>query len=95
MFLVPFFDLQNFILLVRTVPFPRKIIFIGSYTAKCNYFLLYELIQDLPYISVVYIAEKTHQDSKIASRYMYIEGDSNFKIEALNQSINQFNNFVI
>ena len=52
MFLVPFFDLQNFILLVRTVPFLRKIIFISSYTAKNNYFLLYELIQDLPYIKV-------------------------------------------
>ena len=49
MFLVPFFDLQNFILLVRTVPFLRKIFFISSYTAKNNYFLLYELIQDLPY----------------------------------------------
>ena len=49
MFLVPFFDLQNFILLVRTVPFLRKIIFISSYIAKNNYFLLYELIQDLPY----------------------------------------------
>ena len=49
MFLVPFFDLQNFILLVRTVPFLRKIIFNSSYTAKNNYFLLYELIQDLPY----------------------------------------------
>ena len=50
MFLVPFYDLQNFILLVRTVPFLRKIIFISSYTAKNNYFLLYELIQDLPYL---------------------------------------------
>ena len=49
MFLVPFFDLQNFILLVRTVQFLRKIFFISSYTAKNNYFLLYELIQDLPY----------------------------------------------
>ena len=49
MFLVPFFDLQNFILLVRTLPFLRKIFFISSYTAKNNYFLLYELIQDLPY----------------------------------------------
>ena len=49
MLLVPFFDLQNFILIVRTVPFLRKIIFISSYTAKNNYFLLYELIQDLPY----------------------------------------------
>ena len=29
-----FFDLQNFILLVRTVPFFRKIISISSYTAK-------------------------------------------------------------
>ena len=59
MFLVPFFDLQNFILLVRTVPFLKKIIFISSYTAKNNYFLLYQLIQDLPYIlfnqSKVYI----------------------------------------
>ena len=53
MFLVPFFDLQNFILLVRTVPFLRKIIFISSYTAKNNYFLLYELIQDLPYVLCV------------------------------------------
>ena len=50
MFLVPFFDIQNFILLVRTVPFLRKIIFISSYTTENNYFLLYELIQDLPYI---------------------------------------------
>ena len=53
MFLVPFFDLQNFILLVRTVPFLRKIFFISSYTAKNNYFLLYELIQDLPYLNSV------------------------------------------
>ena len=37
MFLVPFFD-PKFILLVRTVPFLRKIIFISSYTAKNNYF---------------------------------------------------------
>ena len=44
-----FIDLQNFILLVRTVPFFRKIFFISSYTEKNNYFLLYELIQDLPY----------------------------------------------
>ena len=51
MFLVPFFDLQNFILLVRTVPFLREIFFISSYTAENNYFLLYELIQDLPYYS--------------------------------------------
>ena len=50
MFFVPFFDLQNFNLLVRTVPFLRKIIFISSYTAENNYFLLYELIQDLPYV---------------------------------------------
>ena len=50
MFWHRFIDLQNFILLVRTVPFLRKIIFISSYTAKNNYFLLYELIQDLPYI---------------------------------------------
>ena len=50
MFFVLFFDLQNFNLLVRTVPFLRKIIFISSYTAENNYFLLYELIQDLPYL---------------------------------------------
>ena len=48
MFLPRFIDLQNFILLVPTVPFLRKIIFISSYTEKNNYFLLYELIQDLP-----------------------------------------------
>ena len=30
--------------------FFRKIIFISSYTEKNNYFLLYELIQDLPYL---------------------------------------------
>ena len=45
-----FIDLQNFILLVRTVSFFMKIIFISSYTEKNNYFLLYELIQDLPYL---------------------------------------------
>ena len=44
-----FIDLHNFILLVCTVSFFRKIIFISSYTEKNNYFLLYELIQDLPY----------------------------------------------
>ena len=49
MFLSHFIDLQNFILLVRTVMFFRKIIFISSYTERNNYFLLYELIQDLPY----------------------------------------------
>ena len=49
MFLPRFIELQNFILLVRTAPFFRKIIFISSYTEKNNYFLLYELIQDLPY----------------------------------------------
>ena len=46
-----FIDLQNFILLVRTVSFFRKIFFISSYTEKNNYFLLYELIQDLPYMT--------------------------------------------
>ena len=51
MFLAPFSDLQNFIILVRTVQFLRKIIFISSYTAENNYFLLYELIQDLPYLN--------------------------------------------
>ena len=50
MFWPRFIDLHNFILLVRTVPFLRKIIFISSYTEKNNYFLLYELIQDLPYM---------------------------------------------
>ena len=47
MFWPHFVDLQNFILLVRTVPFFRKTICISSYTEKNNYFLLYELIQDL------------------------------------------------
>ena len=31
--------------------FFRKIIFISSYTEKNYYFLLYELIQDLPYLN--------------------------------------------
>ena len=53
MFLAPFSDLQNFIILVRTVQFLRKIIFISSYTAENNYFLLYELIQDLPYYKYI------------------------------------------
>ena len=56
MFWPHFIDLQNFILLVRTVPFFRKIICISSYTEKNNYFLLYELIQDLPY----YLSVKIH-----------------------------------
>ena len=67
MFLVPFFDLQNFILLVRTVLFLRKIIFISSYTAENNYFLLYELIQDLPYFfqgEVTINYNKLHADPK-------------------------------
>ena len=38
MFWPRFIDIQNFILLVRTVPFLRKIIFISSYTEKNNYF---------------------------------------------------------
>ena len=50
MFWPHFIDLQNFILLVRTVPLFMKIIFISSYTEKNNYFLLYELIQYLPYV---------------------------------------------
>ena len=49
MFWPRFIDLQNFILLVRTVSLFRKIIFISSYTDRNNFFLLYELIQDLPY----------------------------------------------
>ena len=49
MFWPRFIDLQNFILLVRTVPFFREIICISSYTYINNYFLLFELIQDLPY----------------------------------------------
>ena len=66
MFLVPFFDLQNFILLVRTVPFLRKIFFISSYTAKNNYFLLYELIQDLPYsLSVRPQDDRLHNQSLV------------------------------
>ena len=64
MFLVPFFDLQNFILLVRTVQFLRKIFFISLYTAKNNYFLLYELIQDLPYLNLSY-----HTEFQILSLY--------------------------
>ena len=53
MFWPRFIDLQNFILLVRIGPFFfcfffQEIIFISSYTEKNNYFLLYELIQDLP-----------------------------------------------
>ena len=44
-------------------------------------------------ISVVYIAEKTPRTLRFASRYL--DADSNFKVEALNQSINQFNNFAI
>ena len=43
---------------------------------------------------MLFILLKRHPRAlKVASRY--IEGDSNFKIEALNQSMNQFNNFVI
>ena len=53
MVLPRFIDLKNFILLVRTVPFLRKKIFISSYTEKNDNFLLYELIQDLPYISAL------------------------------------------
>ena len=50
MFWPRFIDLQNFILLIRTVPFFRKIICISSYTEKIFFFFfLYELIQDLPY----------------------------------------------
>ena len=49
MFWPLFIDLQNFILIVRTVPFFRKIFFISSYTEKNNCFLLYELIKDLLY----------------------------------------------
>ena len=44
-----FSDHRIFILLVRTVAFSQKIIFNSSYIEKHNYFLLYELIQDLPY----------------------------------------------
>ena len=43
-----FSDHLNFILLVRTVAFSQKIIFNSSYTEENNYFLLYELIQELP-----------------------------------------------
>ena len=44
---------RNFILLVRTVAFSQKILFNSSYTKENNYFLLYELIQDLPYVNYV------------------------------------------
>ena len=49
MFWPRFIDLDNFILIVRTVSFFRKIIFNSSYTEENSYFLLYELMQDLPY----------------------------------------------
>ena len=42
-----FSDHRNFILLVRTVTFFQKIILNSLYTEENNYFLLYELIQDL------------------------------------------------
>ena len=43
---------------------------------------------------MLFILLKRHPRTlKFASTY--IEGDLNFKIEALNQSINQFNNLVI
>ena len=71
MFLVPFFDLQNFILLVRTVLFLRKIIFISSYTAENNYFLLYELIQDLPYMVHFYVAVAQDTANKTVSETFY------------------------
>ena len=45
-----FIDHRDFILLVHTVTFSQKIVFNSSYTEKNNYFLLYKLIQDLPYI---------------------------------------------
>ena len=48
MFWPRFIDVQNCIALVRTVPIFRKRIFNSSYTEKNIYFLLYELIQDLP-----------------------------------------------
>ena len=48
MFWPRFSDHRNFILLVRTVAFSQKIFFNSSYTDENNYFLLYELIQDLP-----------------------------------------------
>ena len=70
MFLVPFFDLQNFILLVRTVPFLRKIFFISSYTAKNNYFLLYELIQDLPYRLKLWYTKMMH-NQRVFNLYVY------------------------
>ena len=55
MFWPRFIDLQNFILSVRTVQLFKKIILISSYTEKNNYFLLYELIQDLPYVHKVLV----------------------------------------
>ena len=44
-----FSDHMIFILLNRTVAFSQKIIFNSSYIKENDYFLLYELIQDLPY----------------------------------------------
>ena len=58
MFWPRFIDLHNFILLVRTVSFFQENIFISSYTEKNNYFLLYELIQDLPYSVTMNIFRK-------------------------------------
>ena len=42
----------RFILLVRTLALSHKIIFNSSYTEENNYFLLYKLIQDLPYVTL-------------------------------------------
>ena len=50
-----FSDHQDFILLVCTVTLFPKIIFNSSYTEKINYFLLYELIQDLPYSDMLFM----------------------------------------
>ena len=45
-----FSDHRIFILLVRTVTFFPKIILNSSYIEGNNYLLLYELLQDLPYV---------------------------------------------
>ena len=48
MFWPRFIDLQNFHFISSYSAVFHEIIFISSYTEKNNYFLLYELIQDLP-----------------------------------------------
>ena len=72
MFWTRFIDLQNFILLVCTVPFFGKLFFISSYTEKNNYFLLYELIQDLPYIYLYISDQFVFIESELVTDTIYI-----------------------